>query len=334
MTTRATPLSAVKTMWEVSSLRVLMASHSFLEMLLGVGLLLSFNSNHPISAKRAVVRALMDRASNVCSSPDNLAKEVEHLSKVLCYNNYPQWLIDKWGRSDQNTPLLHLETGLEIKKQFFISVPYYPGFSEAFKKVFKYTHIQVCFKGANMLKSLLMHPKDKVSLEQKKDLVYHWQCQADWCKSSYVVETSRSHRERAKEHSKSTTSAIHKHCTDHHHPLPSVSNFAIIDKDPTQITWEAKEAIHIQRLDPDLNRNIGKMFILHCFDPLIGVKPKHPQVDHLSQLPGPVDEMAPPSQVPGLNLTQFNDIRNFRPDPHALIAKCSTWVCMAKNLQN
>ena len=45
---------------------------------------LDFNSDHPILAKRAVVRALMDRASNVCSSPDILAKEVEHLSKVLC----------------------------------------------------------------------------------------------------------------------------------------------------------------------------------------------------------------------------------------------------------
>ena len=37
----------------------------------------------------------MDRAENVCSDPDILVKEVEHLGKVLCYNNYPQWLIDK-----------------------------------------------------------------------------------------------------------------------------------------------------------------------------------------------------------------------------------------------
>ena len=54
---------------------------------------LDFNSSHPISAKRAVVRVLMDRANNVCSSREILAKKVEHLSKVLCYNNYPNWLI-------------------------------------------------------------------------------------------------------------------------------------------------------------------------------------------------------------------------------------------------
>ena len=67
-----------------------------------------------------------------------------------------------------------------------------------------------------------------------------------------------------------------KHCNDHHHPLPSIPNFNIIDRNPSQITQKAKEAIHIQRLDPNLNRNIGKMSIPHCFDHLISAKPKHP----------------------------------------------------------
>ena len=143
------------------------------------------------SAKKAVVRALMDRAENVCSDPDILVKEVEHLGKVLHYNNYHQWLIDKWGKSEKSGPLIHSDTGLEIKKQFFISVPYFPGLSESFKKIFRYTTIQVCFKGVNTLKSMLMHPKDEISIKQKKDVVYHWECQADGCKSSYVGETSR-----------------------------------------------------------------------------------------------------------------------------------------------
>ena len=120
---------------------------------------------------------------------------------------------------------------------------------------------------------MLMHPKDKISIDQKKDVVYHWECQADSCRSSYVGETSRVLDERVKEHCKSSTSAILKHCTDHHHPLPSLSNFSIIDKNPFQVT---QEAIYIQRLDPSLNRNIGKMSIPHCFDPLLGVKPKKP----------------------------------------------------------
>ena len=94
-------------------------------------------------------------------------------------------------KSDNSGPLIHPDTGHEIKKQFCISIPYFPGLSESFKKIFKYTTIQVCFKGVNTLKSMLMHPKDKVSINQKKDVVYFWECQADGCKSSYVGKTSR-----------------------------------------------------------------------------------------------------------------------------------------------
>ena len=125
-----------------------------------------------------------------------------------------------------------------------------------------------------------------------------------------------------------------KHYTDFHHPLPSVENFSIIDRDSSQITWEAKEAIHIQRLDPNLNRNIGKMSIPHCFDPLIGAKPKHPQVGLLSQSPQPVDKVAPPSQIPGLNLTQFNEVGTFRPNSHQFLDRRSTRACRARALQN
>ena len=182
---------------------------------------------------------------------------------------------------------------------------------------------------------MLMHPKDKISNNQKKGLVYHWECKADGCNSSYIGEMSRALGERVKEHSKSTTSAILKHCKDFHHPLPSILDFNIIDKDPSQITREAKEAIHIRRLDPNLNRNIGKMSIPHCFDHLLGAKPKHPQVGALAQVaPQPVDDIAPLSQTPGLNLTQFNNIGSFRPNMAQHIPRPSTRACRARNLFN
>ena len=82
---------------------------------------LDFNSSHPISAKRAVVRALMDWAENVCSDPDILAKEMEHLNRVLCYNNYPQWLIDKQGRSDKHDPIIHPEMSWDTETFLHLS---------------------------------------------------------------------------------------------------------------------------------------------------------------------------------------------------------------------
>ena len=180
---------------------------------------------------------------------------------------------------------------------------------------------------------MLMHTKDKISNDQKKDLVYHWECKADGFNSAYIGETSRALGERVKEHSKSTTSAILKHCKDFHHPLPSITDFNIIDKDPSQITWKAKEAIHIRTLDPSLNRNIGKMSIPHCFDHLLSAKPKHPCLGALVA-PQSVDEIAPLSQIPGLNLTQFNSIGNFRPNVAQHIPRPSTRACRARNLFN
>ena len=81
-------------------------------------------------------------------------------------------------------------------------------------------------------------------------------------------------------------------------------------------------------------RVIGKMSVPHCFDSLIGAKPKHPWVGLLSQAPHPVDEVAPPSQIPGLNLTQLNEIGTFRPNPHQFLDRWSTRACRARALQN
>ena len=47
---------------------------------------LDFNFNHPKSAKHAVVRALTDRAKNLCLFPELLAEEIGHLGKVLLYS--------------------------------------------------------------------------------------------------------------------------------------------------------------------------------------------------------------------------------------------------------
>ena len=250
--------------------------------------------------------------------------------KVLHYNNYPRCLIDKWGKSDKSGPLIHSDTGHEIKKQFFVSVPYFPGLSESYKKIFKYTTIQVCFKGVNTLKLMLMHPEDKIPIDLKKDIVYHWECQVDRCKSFYIGETSRALGERESRNIANPQPQPYSNTV----LTFTIPYFNIINKDPSQITWEAKETIHIWRLDHNSNRNIGKMSIPHCFDHLIGAKPKHLWMGLLSKVQDSVDEVAPSSQIPGLNVTQFNHIGTFRPNIILNIAKYSTRACRAKNLLN
>ena len=208
---------------------------------------LDFNSHHPKSAKRADVRAFTDRAKNVCSSPELLAEEMDHLGKVLRYNNYPTQMIKQEGRSNSLTGgLIDPERGNEVKKTVFISAPYFPGLSESFKQLFRYTHIQVCSKGQNTIKSMLMHPNNKIDPSFKKDIVYQWSCTNPGCKSSYIRETSRSLCECVKEHSKEgSNSATYQHCSTKGHPLSSFDQFKVIDQEKSQIAHEAKEAIHI-----------------------------------------------------------------------------------------
>ena len=181
------------------------------------------------------------------------------------------------------------------------------------------THIQVCFKGQNTIKSMLMHPKDKINPSLKKDAVYQWSCTDPACKSSYIGETCRSLRERVKEHSKEgTNSAMYQHCITKGRPLPKVDQFKVIDQGKSQITREAKEAIHIRKSDPELNRNVGKMVIPHVFNSILGVKPRNPCISLLLS-------QESRSEDTGRLLTQFHSFIDKR------LTRNSTRAQRAKN---
>ena len=61
----------------------------------------------------------------------------------------------------------------------------------------------------------------------------------------------------------------------------SIDQFKVIDQEKSQISHEAKEAIHICKEDPELNKNVGKMVIPHVFDPILGIKPKNPCISSI-----------------------------------------------------
>ena len=56
---------------------------------------LDYNSNHPISAKLSVIHNVIHRAKQVCSTPEFLAKEMNHLHRVLQDNHYPTQSFQK-----------------------------------------------------------------------------------------------------------------------------------------------------------------------------------------------------------------------------------------------
>ena len=46
---------------------------------------LDYNSNQPLSAKLSVIHSLMHRAKQVCSTPEFIAKEMDHLQNIRVF---------------------------------------------------------------------------------------------------------------------------------------------------------------------------------------------------------------------------------------------------------
>ena len=56
---------------------------------------LQWDSNHNLSAKYSVIGTLTHRAKTVCTTPELLNEELEHLREALEKCKYPRWAINK-----------------------------------------------------------------------------------------------------------------------------------------------------------------------------------------------------------------------------------------------
>ena len=68
------------------------------------------------------------------------------------------------------------------------------------------------FKGANTIRELLVHPKDKDNRLKKSGVIYRFKCGRVDCEDEYIGESGRIFAERFREHMKSP-SPIHDHFT-------------------------------------------------------------------------------------------------------------------------
>ena len=110
---------------------------------------LQWDSNHNLASKYSVINTLTQRARTLCSTPEFINKELEHLEEVLRGFKYPRWAIkkilhkqkhqqDKTNKKKQHQSL--------HKKICHMVVPYSQGISESFKNICKKYGIQVYFK--------------------------------------------------------------------------------------------------------------------------------------------------------------------------------------------
>ena len=106
---------------------------------------LYYISNHHISAKLSVIHTIIHRAKQVCPTPEFLAKEMDHLHKVL-QNNHFQTQFFQQGKPQQKTNKKpNPPTGMFIEGARVV-IPYIKGFSEQYRHTIAKYRVRVFFK--------------------------------------------------------------------------------------------------------------------------------------------------------------------------------------------
>ena len=64
---------------------------------------LAYDSHHPQSVKRGIVKCLYDRAKHLTTKPSVISEEKKHLPSVLVYNGYPSSFVQKLAKTTRVT---------------------------------------------------------------------------------------------------------------------------------------------------------------------------------------------------------------------------------------
>ena len=170
---------------------------------------LQWNSHHHLSAKFSVIQTLSHRACTMCSNPELLQKEREHLRKALTKCNYLKWALDKVEKR-LNRPSRQVNGGGSnaqsanhgVQIRVTLSYPTHKVFVKVSKGSGGRYGIQTHFKGGRTIKNLLVSPKDKDPMVNQSGAIYRYHCGDLGCDDEYIGETSRTFGERYKEHLK------------------------------------------------------------------------------------------------------------------------------------
>ena len=273
---------------------------------------LQWESHHSLSSKYSVIGTLTHRAKVVCTTPELLKEELNHLRGALGNCSYPHWAIKRvqnevinsnWEDTDNNNsttnnstsgdnngitnnnnqPIITTNNRPTKKTIEQIVIPYTKGTAESIKHTCSKYGIQVHFKGNTTIKQILMKPKDRDPKDSKSGLIYSYQCPQLDCDEEYIGETGRTLGERRKEHLKQP-SPIHRHLQATWHPMDN-NKFNIIGRQDWGQARTIKESICIRLNNPTLNQNIVKYNLNHIWDRVLlipqGLNWALPNTQHL-----------------------------------------------------
>ena len=139
----------------------------------------------------------------------------------------------------------------------------------------------------NTIRSLVVHPKDKINRDETGECVYRIPCQN--CEQVYIGETGRSFGTRMKEHrteveqnekrkftrstkrtadEEQSKSAITDHTRRENHVI-NWDEAKILDKESDRMTRWIREAIRIRKEKTTMNRVCGSYQLSHTYDTVL-----------------------------------------------------------------
>ena len=152
---------------------------------------LNFMSHHPLHQKLGVIMTLFNRCDNVATEEEDWKQEKEHITSALKQCSFQPGVSEKPKRT-YRTRVIKGSRKLVRKKRHLrgtVTIPYVKGLSEAFSRILKTYRICTAVRPHTTLRSMLVHPKDKIIDEEKPEVVYKIPCKN--CERVYVGETGR-----------------------------------------------------------------------------------------------------------------------------------------------
>ena len=231
------------------------------------GLLTNYFSFTPFKYKLGLIKTLIDRAYKINNTTQGFQNDIKNLSVILKRNLFPEWLIDKSVKGylrKVKTTEQDVDTSTSDNSNcHFYKLPYigfystYTGkkISSIINKYCKDLNVKVIFSPFKL--SSMFSPKDFIPESLKSRVVYQFTCAS--CGARYIGETNRHFHTRVNEHLfRDKNSHVFKHlnCSRHCRDSCDASSFKIIDSAKTFSQLKIKESFHIERSNPELNKQV------------------------------------------------------------------------------
>ena len=221
-----------------------------------IGQYLNFNSHHPYTVKKGIVRCLQHRAKTISSDTDPYQEEMISLRHNIHRNNNPERITSASRNLDDKGQYPRRKDN--TRKLTTVFLPYVKGLAERIQKIYSSYDIRIVFTSSSTLRRYLFRVKPLTELIMIKNCVCSIPCS---CGKIYKGETVHPLKVRLEQHRKAVVRGeIEKSGRADHilkekgNHLPLWDKVKIIDRAERWRIRRLKESAHMFGYDDLLSR--------------------------------------------------------------------------------